>query len=254
MKIYKIASLILVLFLILGTACNADSTMSWYLVKHGNAAPDFPKNADFISAHNGFYLDKKSYQNGDKVIYLTFDAGYENGNICKILDIMRSENITGAFFILSNLVRKNPELVRRMKNEGHLVGNHTSDHSDVTKVSTNEMLNNLSLLEEQYKSCTGGDMEKIFRFPEGKYSEKALVALENAGYKTFFWSMAYDDWDNSHQPQKDIAIKKLLGTTHSGAIILLHPTSATNAEILPYLIKVWKEQGYRFGSLSELYK
>jgi peptidoglycan-N-acetylmuramic acid deacetylase len=167
---------------------------------------------------------------------------------------MKDESVTGAFFILSNLIDKNPELVLRMTEEGHLVCNHTSNHKDISMMSKDLMLENIRSLEEKYEESTGLKMEKIFRFPEGRYSENAILELEEAGYSTVFWSMAYDDWDNSRQPNREKAIAKLLSTTHEGAIVLLHPTSSTNAEILPYLIRSWKEQGYIFGSLKDLCK
>ena len=253
MKILKVIAFVLIILIFLSVSCYAAAPSSWYLVKHGNKAPGFPQNENFVSSHGGICMDKKSYENKDKVLYLTFDAGYENGNVSKILDIMKEEGVTGAFFILSNIINKNPEVVKRMADEGHLVCNHTSDHSNVS-ADVDNMLNNLSALEEKYELCTGLKMEKLFRFPEGKYTEDAILKLESAGYKTVFWSMAYDDWDNSRQPSADAALKKLLDTTHEGAIVLLHPTSSTNVEILPSLIKEWKSRGYRIGSLLDICK
>ena len=252
MKVLKFVSLVMCFVIFTGIVCSADNSYNWYIKKNGNNTPGFPENSDFVSAHNGFYIDKNAAENGEKIIYLTFDAGYENGNIEKILDIMKEENVTGAFFILTNLIKKHPDLVKRMAEDGHLVCNHTSNHKDMTKLTKEEMLCNLERLELQYKECTGLDMEKIFRFPEGKYNEECILTCEEAGYKTVFWSMAYDDWDNARQPSKEIAKRKLLDTTHSGAIVLLHPTSRTNADILCDLIKEWKNQGYTFGNLSDL--
>ena len=252
MKVIKIISFLMVILLFSGVFISAEESCSWYIQKRGNSIPGFPVEATFISEHNGYFVDQKSNSEGKKVLYLTFDAGYENGNIEKILDAMKCEGITGAFFILSNLIDKNPELVRRMAEEGHLVCNHTSNHKDLSKASEAEIIKNLQTLEEKYEACTGRQMDKFFRFPEGRYSKESLMTVENAGYTTVFWSMAYDDWDNSRQPQCEAAMKKLLDTTHDGAIILLHPTSKTNAEILPELIKIWKSQGYSFGSLNDL--
>ncbi len=224
----------------------------WYIVKRGNDIPQFPKDADFISAHSGYYVDKYCRENGDKKIYLTFDAGYENGNVEKILDIMDEYNVKGAFFILSNLVLKNPELVRRMADDGHLVCNHTSNHKDVTRLTKEEMLDNIKSLENVYLQCTGKNMSKYFRFPEGKYSRDAILTCEEAGYKTVFWSMAYDDWDNSRQMSPSRALEKLISTTHNGAIVLLHPTSKTNVEILPRFIEYCINEEYKFATLDEL--
>ena len=233
-------------------ACN-ENTENWYL-KRGKEgeAPQFPPSAEYIVEQNGFYMDNGAYANGEKVIYLTFDAGYENGNIAKILDILKEKRVTGAFFILSNLIKKNPDIVRRMADEGHLVCNHTKNHKDMTTLTNAEILANLERLETKYKDATGYTMERIFRFPEGRYNERVLRLLNENGYKTVFWSMAYDDWDNARQMNPELAKSKLLATTHEGAILLLHPTSTTNAAILGDLICEWKAQGYTFGSLKDL--
>ena len=252
MRVIKIISFVLAILMLSGVIVSAEESCSWYIKKKGNSIPDFPIESAFVAAHNGYFVDSKSNSEGKKVLYLTFDAGYENGNIEKILDAMKCEGITGAFFILSNLIDKNPELVRRMADEGHLVCNHTSNHKDLSGASEDEILRNLKTLEKKYEACTGRSMDKFFRFPEGKYSKESLITVEKAGYTTVFWSMAYDDWDNAKQPKCEIAMKKLMDTTHDGAIILLHPTSKTNAQILPELIKIWKAQGYCFGSLNEL--
>lgn len=252
MKILKICFLSIALSILLSVAASAESACSWYIVKKGNATPSFPENACEIVRHGGVYIDQSAADSGEKKLYLTFDAGYENGNIEKILDVMKQEDVTGAFFVLSNIIVKNTDLVKRMADEGHLVCNHTSNHKDLTKLTDDEILNNLSRIEELYKSRTGYEMEKIFRFPEGRYSLDTLKLLCDNGYRTVFWSMAYDDWDNSRQMDTELAKQKLISTTHDGAIILLHPTSATNAAILGDLIREWKAMGYTFGSLKDI--
>ncbi len=252
MKILKFISLMLGLSVLFSFVSSAAESSGWYIIKKGNNIPDFPEDADFISEHSGFYMDKTCEANNEKKLYLTFDAGYENGNIEKILDILKEEDVKGAFFILGNLIVKNPDLVNRMADEGHLVCNHTVNHKDMSTLTKEEMLANLKRLEDKYKECTGKEMSKYFRFPEGKYTKDTVLISEEAGYKTVFWSMAYDDWDNSRQQSPASAIKKLLGTTHNGAIVLLHPTSSTNVEILPILIEEWRNQGYSFGTLDEL--
>ena len=236
----------------LGVTSCAEEGDNWYLVKRGNAAPEFPNTADVITENGGIYMDIASCERGEKKLYLTFDAGYENGNIERILDIMRDEGVTGAFFILSNLIDKNPDLVKRMAEEGHLVCNHTSNHKDLTKLTNDEIIANLRRLEDKYSAATGNEMEKIFRFPEGRYNTRVLKLLNENGYTTVFWSMAYDDWDNSRQQTPAAAKEKLLSTTHDGAIVLLHPTSSTNAVILRDLICEWRRMGYTFGSLNDI--
>ena len=252
MKIIKIILVIICITALCNSICYADGSLNWYIKKRGNQVPIFPDSASAVLENGGVYIDVNASKYGEKKLYLTFDAGYENGNIEKILDVMKEAEVTGAFFILSNLIEKNPELVKRMAEEGHLVCNHTSNHKDMTKLTDSEILANLGRLESKYKEVTGLDMEKIFRFPEGRYSERTLKLLNNNGYKTVFWSMAYDDWDNSRQMNPDLAKSKLLSTTHEGAILLLHPTSSTNAEILGDLIYEWKSLGYSFGSLNDI--
>ena len=250
MKIIKFVSVFICISFIFATVAHAEEGCNWYIVKRGNDVPTFPTNSSEVSKYGGVYVDCTT--ENTKKLYLTFDAGYENGNIEKILDVMRDEGVHGAFFILSNLVNKNPELVKRMADEGHLVCNHTSNHKDMTKLNDDEILANLARLETQYRDATGYEMEKIFRFPEGRYSISAIKLLSDNGYKTVFWSMAYDDWDNSRQMDTERAKQKLLSTTHDGAIILLHPTSSTNAAILADLIREWRDMGYTFGSLKDL--
>ena len=233
-------------------ACN-ENAENWYL-KRGKEgeAPQFPPSAEYIVEQNGFYMDNGAYANGEKVIYLTFDAGYENGNISKILDILKEKRVTGAFFILSNLIKKNQDIVRRMADEGHLVCNHTKNHKDMTTLTDEEMTANLQVLYDQYKELTGMEMAKYFRFPEGRYNKEKVALCNTIGYRCVFWSAAYADWDNGRQPDCEWAYNKLLSQTHPGAIYLLHPTSQTNAEILGRLIDTWQSMGYRIGSIAEI--
>jgi peptidoglycan-N-acetylmuramic acid deacetylase len=185
------------------------------------------------------------------VIYLTFDAGYENGNIARILDTLKSHNAEGAFFILENLIRRNPELVERMKSEGHLVCNHTARHKDMTKLSDEEIEKELRTLETLYSETFGATLAPFYRPPEGKFDRKSLAIAKRLGYHTAFWSLAYADWDNDNQPDPEKAKKLLCDHLHNGAVILLHPTSKTNADILDALLTEWENEGYRFGSLTE---
>ena len=226
---------------------------SFYIKKNGNLRPILPDDEKVIETYDAFYIDpRKTDEDADKVLYLTFDAGYENGNVEKILDTLKEENVPGAFFLLGHIIRKNTDLVKRMNSEGHIVCNHTENHADMTRCTKEEMRRNLSSLESVYAEKTGKPMEKIFRFPEGRYDEERLAYAKELGYKTFFWSLAYADWDNNRQMDAEKAKKILLDNTHNGAIILLHPTSATNVEILPDLIRAWRAMGYRFGSLSDM--
>ena len=191
---------------------------------------------------------------GDKVLYLTFDAGYENGCTEKILDILQKQDVKAAFFLVGNYIEKNADLVRRMAKEGHIVANHTMHHPDMSKLSDKAAFSKeLTDLEALYKKTTGQDMPRFYRPPQGIYSEDNLKMAKDLGYKTVFWSLAYVDWNNDAQPTKEQAFSKLLPRTHNGAVVLLHSTSSTNAEILDELLTKWKEMGYRFGTVEELF-
>ena len=191
----------------------------------------------------------------EKVLYLTFDAGYENGCTAQILDILKGQEVNAAFFLVGNYLEKNADLVRRMVSEGHIVGNHTMHHPDMSKISDlNAFRKELEDLEALYRQITGQEMPKYYRPPQGVYSESNLQMAKQLGYKTVFWSLAYVDWNNDSQPTAEYAFSKLLPRTHNGAVILLHSTSKTNAAILDQLIQKWKAMGYRFGTLEELFE
>jgi peptidoglycan-N-acetylmuramic acid deacetylase len=251
--ILKLTSLLLVIISLSGftAAAIGEQGECWFIKRHGNERPDFPSGTESFSDYNAYYIDDSLIE-GEKRIYLTFDAGYENGNVEKILDAMKAEGVVGAFFLLDNIILKNTDLVKRMAREGHFVCNHTKRHRNLSGASPEEIATDLTSLELLYLDKTGEHMKKYFRFPEGRYSESALKAVSDLGYKTVFWSFAYDDWDNSRQMPKDKAINKILSNTHNGAVMLFHPTSRTNAEIFPTLLREWKRMGYSFGTLDEL--
>ena len=188
------------------------------------------------------------------MIYLTFDAGYENGCTEKILDVLEKHQVKAAFFLVGNYIEKNEDLVRRMVADGHIVGNHTMHHKDMQKLSSKEEFSReLRDLEELFYQVTKTPMPKYYRPPQGTYSQENLKLAKELGYRTVFWSLAYVDWNNDSQPTREQAFSKLLPRIHSGAIVLLHSTSQTHGEILDELLTKWEEMGYRFGSLEELY-
>ena len=236
---------------ILTVSVSANGRFGWYCVrKKDHARPVCESQMAFISDHDAVFIGSDP---DEKVLYLTFDAGYENGNVEKILDTMKEQNVTGAFFVLSNFIERNTDLVRRMIGEGHLVCNHTCRHKDMSAFSDEEFEAELRALEKVAKE-NGIALAPFYRPPEGRFSENNLITAEKMGYTTVFWSFAYADWDNKRQPSPERAKKLILDNTHNGAVILLHPTSKTNAEILSNLIREWRSEGYRFGSLDELVK
>lgn len=258
MKIYKLTAVILSAIIILTLCFNsvlAEKSSGWYIKRQGNKRPIFPPDSGSFCDYNAYFIDEKYPDESDeKRLYLTFDAGYENGNVEKILDILKEQNVPAAFFLLDNIILKNPDLVKRMADEGHLICNHTKRHKDLSLMTVEEIREDLSQLENICLEKTGIQMSKNFRFPEGKYSSYALKTVKDLGYKTFFWSFAYEDWDNSKQMSPDKAKKKILDNTHNGAIILLHPTGETNASILSEVIDEWRYMGYEFGRIDEIGK
>lgn len=238
------------------SVCANEKAQSWYCAhRSDHAQPQSAAEFDYISRYDGYYIDEK-HGDGclDKVIYLTFDVGYENGNVSRILDALKEENVTGAFFVLANVVKNNADLVNRMFDEGHLVCNHTYSHKDITKENAEELKSEIERLEKLCVEKTGKNMSKYFRPPEGRFNEDNLKLLSDWGYKTVFWSFAYADWDNGKQMSAEKAKKKILDNIHNGEVMLLHPTSKTNADIIASVIRELKEEGYRFGSLDELCK
>lgn len=231
---------------------RAIETGSWGLsFRTEGKAPVGNASAEALRQYDAVYLGNEAEQK----IYLTFDAGYENGCTEPILDALAKHNVKAAFFVVGNYIEQNPDLVRRMLREGHLVGNHTYHHYDMSKISdAASFRKELSDVETLYEQTTGEVMQKYYRPPQGIYSEENLRMAKQLGYRTVFWSLAYVDWYQDDQPTKEQAFSKLLPRIHPGAVVLLHSTSRTNAEILDELLTKWETMGYRFASLDELYE
>ncbi len=229
----------------------SEGVYSWYVKRNReHKQPVLPPEFAFLDGVNAFYCDTRHPD--DKVLYLTFDAGYENGNISAILDAMKEEDVKGSFFVLSHLVTENTALVRRMLDEGHLVCNHTARHRDLSKADRASFAGELADMERIYRDALGCEISRFYRPPEGRFSKENLEYAKELGYATVFWSFAYADWSNEAQPEPNAAIQKILSNTHPGAVILLHPTSETNARIMRELIRSWKALGYRFETVAEL--
>ena len=232
----------------------SEKSYNWYVKRNSeHVQPSIDTPLSFISELGGYYVDKKADENSQsRVIYLTFDAGYENGNIARILDVLKEEEVVACFFVLSHLINSEPLLVKRMADEGHTVANHTASHKDMTALSKEEFCSELSDLENIYREKTGRELDKFYRPPRGEFNRSNLEWAREMGYKTIFWSFAYEDWDNKNQPEDEYALNKIFDNIHNGEIMLLHPTSDTNARILKTLIARLREEGYSFGSLCEL--
>nr|WP_242825609.1 polysaccharide deacetylase family protein [Butyricicoccus pullicaecorum] len=231
------------------TTVNAEVT-NWGLSFPTPGQPPVGNaSSEELEALSARYLGDVS----EPVIYLTFDAGFENGNTPAILDALKKHHAPAAFFLVGNYLETAPDLVRRMVEEGHVVGNHTTSHPDMSKIADLETFQQeLKGVEDLYREVTGQEMPKLYRPPQGKFSLENLKQAQQLGYTTVFWSLAYVDWYTDNQPTKEQAFDKLLPRIHNGAIVLLHSTSSTNAQILDELLTKWEQAGYRFGNLKEL--
>ena len=251
------------LFILFGAVCaaillaltqflnTAISTGAWGLSFRQEGLPPIGNgSAAALRKYDAVYLGNTD----EKVLYLTFDAGYENGCTERILDILKKHNVPAAFFLVGNYMEKNADLVRRMVEEGHIVGNHTMHHPDMSKLREEAAFaKELQELETLFRDITGKELPKYYRPPQGTYSEENLKMAQTLGYRTVFWSLAYVDWNNDSQPTANQAFSKLLPRTHNGAVVLLHSTSQTNAEILDELLTKWEAAGYRFASIDHLF-
>ncbi len=232
------------------SAATSAAVDNWGLSFQQEGAPPVGNaSADFLSTYDAWYVG----DTGQPVIYLTFDAGFENGNTPAILDALKAHNAPATFFLVGNYLTTQPDLVRRMVDEGHTVGNHTNTHPDMSRIADKASFEKeLTDLEALYEQVTGQQMKKIYRPPQGKFSQSNLEMAQALGYKTVFWSLAYVDWYTDNQPTRQQAFDKLLPRIHNGAIVLLHSTSSTNAAILDDLLTKWEDMGYRFAPLTEL--
>ena len=235
---------------VLSVQADGNKRINWFYKRTADSARpsilggDMPKGLE-----SSLYIGRE----GDKTVYLTFDAGYSNENVEKILYILKAQSIKAAFFILPGIIKNSPETVKRMAEDGHLVCNHTSSHCDCSKITDIEVFKRELLgVEDEYRRLTGKEMEKYFRPPEGAFSEKTLEFCKTLGYTPVFWSFAYADWDNNKQMSSDKAKEKVLSQIHDGMVLLLHPTSKTNADILEDVINELRARGYSFGTLDDL--
>lgn len=211
--------------------------------------PSGNASATELKQYDAYYVGDAK----EKVIYLTFDCGYENGNTEAMLDALKKHNAPATFFVVGHYLESAPDMVKRMVEEGHTVGNHTYHHPDMSKISDAAAFQKeMDGVTELYSQLTGCEMTKFYRPPQGKYSKSNLQMAKDLGYQTFFWSLAYVDWNVDAQPSHEEALKKLTGRIHPGAIVLLHNTSKTNGEILDELLCKWEEMGYTFGKLEDI--
>lgn len=231
-------------------AVREETSKDWGLgFGENNSRPKGNESAENLQQYNAYYIAPSE----EKILYLTFDCGYENGNTDAILDALQKHGVKATFFVVGHFLESAPGVANRMVQEGHSIGNHTYHHPGLSTISTKEALaQELRLLEETCLAVTGTEPAKLYRPPQGKYSFQHLQNAKELGYSTIFWSLAYADWDTKNQPDEEDAIEKLTKRIHPGAIVLLHNTSATNGKILDRLLTTWEDMGYSFGTLSML--
>jgi peptidoglycan-N-acetylmuramic acid deacetylase len=200
-----------------------------------------------LSRHGAYWIGSPA----DKVVYLTFDEGYENGYTASILDALQANNVKAAFFVTGYYLDSQPALVRRMLDEGHIVGNHTDNHPSLPGIDNEEIKKEIRAVEQKYEDVTGRSDMKYFRPPQGEFSERTLACTRDLGYHSIFWSMAFVDWVPLPGGSRE-AYQSVMDNAHNGALILLHAVSKDNAEAMDKILKGLKAQGYRFGSLDDL--
>lgn len=230
------------------TPTSADGNWGLSFQQEG-ATPVGNATAEYLRKYDSYFVA----DGNKKEIFLTFDAGYENGYTEQILDVLKKEKVPATFFVVGNYIKDNPKLIKRMVKDGHIVGNHTMTHPNMSAIADFDAFKaELTGVETLYKDTTSKKMLNFYRPPQGKYSEENLKQAKELGYITVFWSLAYVDWLVDSQPTREEAMGKLLPRIHNGTILLLHTTSKTNAQILGELINTWKKDGYVFSSLNKL--
>lgn len=233
------------------SVCHASAKdIGWGIPKGENHEQPWPgqEYEDIVRNNDAYYIGPADQKN----IYLTFDCGYENGNTPLILDVLKKNNVPALFFVTGHFMEQNPELVKRMVEDGHIIGNHTWHHPDLSKVNKEKFNEELQLIEDKYKELTGQEMVRYLRPPEGHFNQQMLDWAKERGYYTILWSLAYMDWDVNKQKGADYAYNQILARMHPGAIVLMHSISIDNAECLEKLIPELRNQGYEFKSLQYL--
>ncbi len=233
----------------MAVSATADAKQGWGLKKNKNAPPEVPaQTVELLKKYGAIYKSEEP-----KTLYLTFDEGYENGYTAKILDVLKENQVPAAFFVTGPYIKKETELIKRMTDEGHIVGNHTVNHPSMPDLSDDELKLELENLTQSYQDLTGKEM-KFFRPPMGEFSQRTLKLTSEMGYTNVFWSFAYKDWETNNQKGTGYAYNQIMDGVNDGAILLLHAVSKDNAEILDKVIKDLKAQGYTFKSLTDFPK
>lgn len=233
---------------VVNTSALSNEKNGWYFNPNDEHKKPTASDKIDLNKYDAYYVGTTD----EKVIYLTFDEGYENGYSSKILDVLKEKNVTACFFVTKSYIERNQDLIKRMVAEGHVVGNHSVRHLSSPDLSDEEFKKELTDTADYFKEVTGQEMPKVFRPPMGEYSERTLALAQSLGYKTVFWSFAYRDWLTDDQPGKDVAYNTVMKRYHNGCVTLLHAVSQSNTEALPDIIDSLRANGYEFRSLEEI--
>lgn len=228
-----------------------NEMIAWWFMKNENHQQPSAQEEIDLTKYDAWYVDTNLKDN-KKPVYLTFDCGYENGFTPGILDVLKKHNAPAAFFLCKHFIKDQPELVKRMKEEGHIVGNHTSNHICMPESSSRDIREEITSCADYMKEATGYEMDSFFRPPKGEYSERTLKITKDLGYTTIFWSLAYPDYDTEKQPGEDYVIDQFTTYIHPGAIPLLHNVSKSNAQALDTVLTNLEKNGYTLESLDHL--
>ena len=244
----KIKIFVVILTVFLSTILIKETFAYGFGLKKNNnhTQPDIGIYKSILEKNNSIYLGSKD----DKIVYLTFDCGYENGHTKTILDVLKEENINATFFITGHYINSASDLVIRMKNEGHVIANHSNKHKDITKLNESEIAKEINELEVMYHNLTGSYLTKFYRPPAGNFDDKSLSVINKLGYKTMFWSLAYPDWN--HNNSVEYTVREVMSNVHNGAIILMHAVSESNALALKSIVSNLKSEGYAISSTLNL--
>lgn len=248
-KMFAISCFFLVMFTANPVGAASDHAIHWGFKKgnHGKQSEAGKKYDDLLDNYDAFYKGDKD----EKVLYITFDNGYENGYTAKVLDVLKKERVPAAFFVTGHYLESAPELVKRMVKEGHIIGNHSWSHPDMTKMSDGEIVDELERVQAKTAMISGQTHMQYLRPPRGIFSERTLKAAREAGYIHVMWSLAYKDWETDRQKGWKYAYDQIMAQVHPGAVVLLHSVSKDNAEALGKVIQDLKKEGYTFASLDD---
>lgn len=246
MKKIKKVIILIILVLVLVNIKRIDAYGFGVKKNDKHLQPDIGIYKNILEKNGGLYVGDKD----SKTIYLTFDCGYENGYTNRVLDVLENHNVKATFFITGHYINSASDIVLRMKEDGHVIGNHSNLHKDITKLSDKEIVKEITDLEQKYYNLTGSNLDHFYRPPAGSFDERSLGVVNSLGYKTLFWSLAYKDWTNDNETS--YVLKEITTNIHNGAIILMHTVSEANAKVLDEVILTLKRTGYSFDVPNNL--